>query len=125
MIPLRVASDLTWAISTCSVPFIPYSILLISYIYHTNLATRYLERSRIHPTTSYRQQKVYSSEQNPLRTGKSDKYDAMVKKAVNGAQGNDGENTIYKVSPHLCYISGQVLMKSRQRIGMFPSSHMC
>jgi hypothetical protein len=23
----------------------------------------------------------------------------MVKKAVNGAQGNDGENTIYKVSP--------------------------
>jgi hypothetical protein len=26
----------------------------------------------------------------------------MVKKAVNGAQGNDGENTIYKVSsdPH-------------------------
>jgi len=42
----------------------------------------------------------------------------MVKKAVNGAQGNDGENTIYKVSPDLRLHPGHALTKSRRRIGM-------
>lgn len=42
----------------------------------------------------------------------------MVKKAVNGAQGNDGANTIYKVSLSLEDYAVWMLIKSRRRIGM-------